>query len=357
MLHPSLRTLLRACLRAAAWLAAAAAVLAAALFLYARGYQFDAVAPANRNATPASLPYLQQAAPQRGHILIVVSSTSHFPGGVKKAGYELTELSRAYYVFRANGFEVDIASPRGCEPFARIDHDDMGDADYAFLNDPAAQRKVNASLALAQVDPARYAAVYFAGGKGAMFDFPANPEVARIAGAIAAHGVVGAVCHGPAALLDVLLADGTPLVAGRRMTGFSNAEELLLMKDARQRFPWLLEDQARARGARFTAGPLFVDTTVVDGRLVTGQNPWSTWSVAEAMVMALGHTPAPRPRTAEEYSVHILAAFHTNGWDAARAAQQQAPQYDRSLLLLHALVAAMDWRLGDALQLQWLARY
>jgi len=352
-----LRKRLPAFLRAAGWLAALAALLAGALLLYARGYRLDAVAPANRNATPASLPYLQQAAPRRGRILIVVSSASHFPGGAKKAGYELTELSRAYYVFRANGFEVDIASPRGGEPSARIDPDDMGDADYAFLNDPDAQRKVTSTLALAQVDPARYAAVYFAGGKGAMFDFPANPEVARIAGAIAAHGVVGAVCHGPAALLDVRLADGTPLVAGRRMTGFSNAEELLLMKDARQRFPWLLEDRARELGARFAAGPLFVDTTVVDGRLVTGQNPWSTWSVAEAMVKALGYTPVPRHLTAEEHSVHILAAFHAGGWDAARAVQRRVPQHDRSLLLLHALVAAMDWRIADALRLQWLARY
>lgn len=344
-------------LRAALWFAALVLLLAGSLFLYSRGYRLDAAAPANRNATPASLSYLQQAAPQRGRILVVVSSASHFPGGIKKAGYELTELSRAYYVFRANGFEVDIASPQGGEPVARIDPDGMGDADFAFLNDPAAQRKVKASLALARVDPARYDAVYFAGGKGAMFDFPANPDVARIAGAIAGRGVVGAVCHGPAALLGVRLADGTPLVAGRRMTGFSNAEELLLMKDARQRFPWLLEERARELGARFTAGPLFVDTTVVDGGLVTGQNPWSTWSVAEAMVTALGHTPVPRVRTAEEHSVHVLAAFHAGGWDAARAAQQRAPHHDRSLLLLHALVAAMDWRMADAFRLQRLARY
>lgn len=350
--------MLRKFLRAAGWAAAITALLAGALFLYSRGYRLDAVAPANRHATPASLSYLQQAqAPQRGRILVVVSSASHYPDGVKKAGYELTELSRAYYVFRANGFDVDIASPKGGEPLARIDTDDMGDADYAFLNDAAAQRKVKASLPLAQVDPVRYAAVYFAGGKGAMFDFPDNPEVARIVGAIAARGVVGAVCHGPAALLGVRLADGAPLVAGRRMTGFSNAEELFLMKDARQRFPWLLEDRARELGARFSAGPLFIDTTVVDGRLVTGQNPWSTWSVAEAMVTALGYQPVARAATAEEHSVHVLAAFHAGGWDAARAVQRKLPGHDRSLLLLHALVAAMDWRVADAFTLQRLARY
>ncbi|SFV01414.1 type 1 glutamine amidotransferase domain-containing protein [Pseudoduganella namucuonensis] len=347
--------MLKKTLRAAAWLAAILAVLAICAYLYARGFGLDAATPADPLATPEGLAYLKNSVPaKRGRVLAVVSSAPRFPGTQKKAGYELTELSRAYYVFQANGYEVDIASPAGGQPAARIDDDDMRDVDYAFLNDAAARRKLADTLPLARVDPSNYAAVYFVGGKGAMFDFPGNADINRIARAVAERGVVGAVCHGPAALLDVTLANGRPLVAGKRMTGFSNDEELFLMKDARARFPFLLEDRARERGARFEAGPKFVDTTVVDGRLVTGQNPWSTWSVAEAMVAALGHRPVARERTPEEHSVRMLAAYYQGGLSAARA--ERVARFDPSLVLLHALVAAMQWRVADAFQLQRLAR-
>ena len=101
----------------------------------------------------------------------------------KKAGYELTELARGYYVFKANGIEVEIASKLGGKPLAVLD--DMGESDYAFLNDTDAQAKAGATLKLTEIDPAAYAAVYVVGGKGAMFDLPADPHVARIVAAIA----------------------------------------------------------------------------------------------------------------------------------------------------------------------------
>ncbi|WNG35538.1 type 1 glutamine amidotransferase domain-containing protein [Archangium violaceum] len=346
-------------LRAAAWLAATLVLLASAGYLYFLSFGLEQQPRANPQARPADIAWLATTTPAapRGRVLAVVSSAAHFPDGRKKAGYELTELARAYYVFLANGFEVDIASPAGGRPPERIDTEDMGDADYAFLNDLRAQRKLDATLRLAEVDPTPYAAVYFVGGKGAMFDFPGNADVARIASAIAAHGgVVGAVCHGPAALLDARGADGRSLVAGRRMTGFSNDEELFLMKDARQRLPFLLEDRARQLGSRFTAAPKYVGHVVVDGKLVTGQNPWSTWATAEAMVAALGVSPAARPETAEERSTLALAAYYNYGLEAARAELRQGKGFDKMLVLMHAVVAGMQGRVADAFQLQRLAK-
>lgn len=343
-------------LRAAAWLAATLAVLAAAAYGYYRSLDLDSLPRPNPQATVADLDYLNTAmAPHRGRILAVVSSTGRGGPAMNKAGYELTELARAYYVFQANGYEVDIASPKGGRPPERIDPDDMGDTDYAFLNDRAAQDKVASSIPLADVDASRYAAVYFVGGKGAMYDFPDNPDVARIVTDIAGRGVVGAVCHGPAALLGVKRADGKALVAGRRMTGFTNEEELFLIKDARTRFRFLLEERAVAEGAYFVAGPRYIDNTIVDGRLVTGQNPWSTWSVAEAMIAALGHQPVPRERTAEEASVQLLATYYRDGLEAARARQAVLPRFDKMLVLMHSVVAAMQWRAADAVNLQRLA--
>ena len=346
----------RTLLRAAAWLAAILALFAALAWGRYLSYDLDSIPKANVHATPADVPYLKQAiAEKRGRILAVVSSAERGGPQNKKAGYEVTELARAYYAFRVNGYEVDIASPQGGKPPGRIDTDDMQDIDYAFLNDVDAQARVNHSLPLAQVDTSRYEAVYFVGGKGAMYDLPGNRDVSRIVLDIAQRGVVGAVCHGPAALLGVLAADGKPFVEGKRMTGFTNDEELFLDANARTRFPFMLQDRAIDRGARFVSAPNYLDHTIVDGRLVTGQNAWSTWSAVEAMIKALGHAPVTREPGLDENSVRILAAYQRGGLAAARTEQARVPQFDKMLVLMHAVVAAMEWRLADAFQLQRLA--
>ena len=344
-------------LRAGAWLLATLALLAGLAYLYYRSLGIDQIPKASPHTTTADLAWLQHGVTERrGRILAVVSSTATTPNGGKKAGYELSELARAYYVFVANGYQVDIASPAGGTPPARIDLDDMADADYAFLNDKPAQARLAHSLRLADVDANAYAAVYFVGGKGAMFDFPGNPDIARIVRHVAQQGVIGAVCHGPAALIDLPLADGKTLLAGKRVAAFTNAEELFLREDARQLLPFLLEERLQQAGARIDAGPMFLDRTVTDGRLVTGQNPWSTWSVAEQMVAALGHRPVPRDVTPEERSVRLLATYQRDGFAAARAEQARTPGFDKMLLLMHALIAGMQWRALDAFQLQRLAQ-
>lgn len=189
-----------------------------------------------------------------------------------------------------------------------------------------------------------------------MFDFPGNPDIARIVNEIAPRGVIAAVCHGPAALVGLTGESGRPWLQGRRATGFSNAEELFLMENARAVLPWLLQDEMARQGADFVEGPMYLDNTVVDGRLVTGQNPWSTWSVAEAMVEVLGHAPAPRVPTPAEISVRLLSVYHRDGLAAALAEKASAGRSDKRLLLIHALVAGMQWRLMQALELQRLAR-
>ena len=346
----------RTLLRGAAWLAAILALFATLAWGRYLSYDLDSIPKANAHATPADVPYLKQAVSEkRGRILAIVSSAERGGPLNKKAGYELTELARAYYAFKVNGYDVDIASPQGGKPPARIDTDDMQDIDYAFLNDADAQARVNQSLPLAQVDAARYDAVYFVGGKGAMYDLPVNRDVARIVLSVAQRGVVGAVCHGPAALLGVMTADGKPFVAGKRMTGFTNDEELFLDQNARTRFPFMLQDRAIDRGARFVSAPNYLDHTIVDGRLVTGQNAWSTWSTVEAMIKALGHAPVTREPGLDENSVRILAAYQRGGLAAARTEQARVPQFDKMLVLMHAVVAAMEWRLADAFQLQRLA--
>jgi len=335
----------------------ALSLLALAGYRYVDGFRLDEQPLADPASRSADLAFVRAGVGEaRGRILAVLTSTAAIGATGKKAGFELTELSRAYYVFVANGFEVDIASPLGGMPPMRLD-DELVAADYAFLNDAQAAAKLARSVPLAQVDPSGYAAVYFVGGKGAMFDFPGHREIQRIVGAVHDRGgVVGAVCHGPAALLEVRLGNGRRLIEGKRMTGFSNDEELFLLKDARRLFPFLLQDRIAAHGARFVEGPIYLDNTVVDGRLVTGQNPWSTWSVAEAMVAAMGHVPVPRERTSEEVGVRLLSIYYRQGRDAADRAKGRGARADRRILLMHALVAAMQYRWRDAFHIQRLAR-
>ncbi|HEY0861362.1 MAG TPA: type 1 glutamine amidotransferase domain-containing protein [Pseudoxanthomonas sp.] len=326
-------------------------------FAYMRALDLDSQPAAEARSTVAELDFIRNAvAGSRGRILAVVTSMSHFPDGGKKAGFELTELARAYYVFLANGYEVDIASPRGGLPPMRRDDEDMVPADHAFLNDAGARRKLAASLRVADVDASRYDAVYFVGGKGTMFDFPDNPGIQRLVRQVyQSGGVIGAVCHGPAALLEVTLDDGKLMLRGRRVAAFSNAEELFLMEDARTRFPYLLQDRILQKGGRYVEGPMYLDNTVIDGRIVTGQNPWSTWSTAEAMVRALGHVPLTRAAGRDEQAVRVMAAYHRHGIAAARQVRAALPEADKRLLLMHALVAAMQGRADDAWHLQALA--
>ena len=304
---------------------------------------------------PSELAYLANAVEHdRGTILAVVTSTGR-AGADIDTGYELTELARAYYVFRANGYAVQIASPKGGLAPVVID-EDLTEADYAFLNDAEAQDLVRRTRKLADVDPAAFNAVYFVGGKGAMFDFADNSDAQGLAAAVYdAGGVVGAVCHGPVALIGARLGDGTMLLEDKSVAGFTNAEELFLIPEARAVFPFLLEDGLKAEAARYSKAPKYLDHTVSDERLVTGQNPWSTWSTAEGMIRALGHEPVSRKRSPEEEATGLLAAYHGEGLETALTMRETMPRRDKRLILLHALIGLMEGRLVQAYEIQRLA--
>ncbi len=299
------------------------------------------------------LAYLNENVPPlRGKILAVVTSTDVMGDSGKSTGYELTELARAYYVFKANGFEVDIASPLGGKPPVVIDDEDMGAFDYAFLNDSIAQFKTSNTLPLKSIDPENYEAVYFVGGKGAMFDFPNNKIIQTLVrDYYQENKVIGAVCHGPAALVNVTLDNGRPLIENKKVSGFTNKEELLLISDAKTVFPFLLQDELTAKGARFDEGAMYLEKVSHDKNLITGQNPWSVWPLAEAMVQQLGYTPKFREVTAEENAVKILNTYEAQG--SAKAKEQikdllkeNKQAVDRILIAKHSIIAGMKGDVG-----------
>lgn len=238
-------------------------------------------------------------------VLIVVSGEGRDQGKTRP-GFEMDEFAQAWAIFRDNGLTVDVASPRG----GRVEADKY-DVKAAYnarvVADAEAMSKLADTQATADVDAAGYAAVYVVGGKGAMFDLPADPALQRLLGAVYARGgVLAAVCHGPAALVDVRLPDGRRLVQDKAVTGFSNEEEAVFGKRWAASFPFALEDAMRERGARWQEAPLMMPKLVVDGRLITGQNPYSTALVAEALVAATGRKPVAREPWRDERSLLLV---------------------------------------------------
>ncbi len=214
-------------------------------------------------------------------VLCVVTSHPIKGDSGQPTGFYLAELTHPLTVLQDAGLRTELASIRGGQP--PVDGFDLADAVNArFWKDPAFRTALAGSRSVADVDPSRYAAVFFAGGHGTMWDFPDSAAAQEVAREIyEGGGVVSAVCHGPAALVNVRLGDGTYLVSGKRVACFTDEEEEEV--EATKIVPFLLASTMTARGALHQPKPNWSANVVVDGRLVTGQNPASARGVGEAV--------------------------------------------------------------------------
>jgi putative intracellular protease/amidase len=216
-------------------------------------------------------------------VLIVVTSHASLGATGRSTGYYLSEVTHPYAALEQAGFVVDIASPRGGK--APVDDKSLeldDPVNRAFWDRKETRAQLEETLPLRAINASDYRAIVFAGGHGTMWDFPDDGDVQRVAGAIYdAGGVVAAVCHGPAALVNVRLADGRSLVDGKNVAGFSNAEESAAGLTAVM--PFLLESKLVERGGKYSKSGLWQPHVVTDGRLVTGQNPASATGVGEAV--------------------------------------------------------------------------
>ena len=222
-------------------------------------------------------------------VLMVLTSHAQLGDTGKSTGFFLGELTHPLEVFEKAGIPVEFASIKGGEP--PVDGLDLDDAVNArYWNDPAFRAKMAATKKLSDIDPTDYAGVYFSGGHGTMWDFPDDEAVQKAARELYEAGApVGAVCHGPAALVNVKLSDGSYLVAGKEVSAFTNDEEEKV--GLTKVVPFLLASKLEERGAKHLAAPNFEKQVVSSGRLVTGQNPASAAGVAEKMVEMLQAKP------------------------------------------------------------------
>jgi putative intracellular protease/amidase len=217
-------------------------------------------------------------------LLMVVTSNKTLGDSGLPTGAWLEELCVPLKTFWDAGLTVAAASPLGGRP--PIDPNSAGFDTSAV---PGLEAWLDGTEVLAEVDPGRYAAVFLAGGHGTMWDFPGNEALARVVGSVAARGVVAAVCHGPAGLIGASGADGKPLVAGRTLTAFSDAEEDAAGASAV--IPFSLQQELAALGATVEVAAPFTANVRRDGNLVTGQNPASSAAIAEATVAAVLELP------------------------------------------------------------------
>lgn len=222
-------------------------------------------------------------------VLLVLTSHDDL-GGIRKTGYYVSEAAHPWKEFLDAGYRVDIASIAGGVP-PQDGRDETDDVQNAFLADPSIAAQLQNTPRLADLDTSGYDAVLYVGGHGTMWDFPDDEAVNATGRAIYERGgVVAAVCHGPSALIGITLSDGTPLIAGKRVAGFTNAEESAV--ELTEVVPYLLEDALRAKGAIHVPGPDFTEQVIVDERLVTGQNPQSATRVGREIVALLSAEPA-----------------------------------------------------------------
>lgn len=223
-------------------------------------------------------------------ILNVVTNVGHYDDASHPTGLWLSELTHAWHVFEEAGFEQTLVSPAGgavpLEPRS-LKFPSYDRTAKAWRADPARMALLESTPGPDDIDSSEYDAIYFTGGHAVMYDFPGSEGLQRITREIWERGgVVSSVCHGYCGLLDTKLSNGSYLIAGKRMTGFAWTEEVLARVD--KLVPYNAEERAKERGALYEKAKLpFVSYAVVDGNLVTGQNPGSAKETATKVAALL----------------------------------------------------------------------
>jgi putative intracellular protease/amidase len=222
-------------------------------------------------------------------ILMVLTSHDQLGDTGKKTGFWLEEFAAPYYVLKDAGATITLASPKGGQPPLDPKSDlpeNLTELTKRFRADNAAQAELAQTKKLAEVSADDFDAVFYPGGHGPMWDMPDNAtSIALIEAFVKADKPVAAVCHAPAAFVNVRGKGGEHLVKGKRVTGFTNAEERVAGLSAV--VPFLLEDRLKERGGVYSNGANWAPHVQVDGKLVTGQNPASSAPAAKALLKLL----------------------------------------------------------------------
>ncbi|MHA7276883.1 type 1 glutamine amidotransferase domain-containing protein [Arthrobacter sp. Hz1] len=252
-------------------------------------------------------------------VLLVLTSVSELRDSGEKTGYNVAEAAHPWKVFKDSGHFVDFASIKGGQP-PRDEVDTSDPIQVAFTEDETTKAGLYNTARVDVVDPSQYDAVYLVGGHGTMWDFPDSEGLQNLVASVYnAGGVVGAVCHGPAGLLNVELENGLRLVEGKRVAAFTNDEEVAADKD--KIVPFFLADRLEEQGATHVSAGVFEEKVVVDERLVTGQNPASAGGVAKEMEKLLAEVIHQEKAEEQDEATALRAEKDAEKATAAAAAE------------------------------------
>jgi putative intracellular protease/amidase len=222
-------------------------------------------------------------------ILMVLTSHDRLGDTGKKTGFWLEEFAAPYYIFKDAGISVVLASPQGGQPplDPKSDAPDAQTQDTErFRQDIAAQQALANTQRLETIDGSKFDAVFYSGGHGPLWDLAEDKHsIALIENLFANGKPVAAVCHAPGVLRHAKKPDGTPLVAGKRVTGFTNSEEQAV--GLTHIVPFLVEDELKNQGGLFERTEDWGVRAITDGHLITGQNPASSAATAEELLKFL----------------------------------------------------------------------
>ena len=222
-------------------------------------------------------------------ILMVLTSHDELGDTGKKTGFWLEELAAPYYIFKDSGAEVTLASPKGGHPPLdpkSAEKNFQTAATERFNADNEAQKALAATIRLKDISPDDFDALFYPGGHGPLWDLVENKHSINLTEIMFALGKpVAAVCHAPGVFRHARRADGSPLVQGKLVTGFSNLEEAAVGLLAV--VPFLVEDELQKNGGNYSKGADWQSYSVRDGNLITGQNPASSEAVAKEVLMQL----------------------------------------------------------------------
>ncbi len=220
-------------------------------------------------------------------VLYVLTNHSQLGTNGQRTGFFLSELTHPYYVLKDAGFDIELASPKGGPAPIDPKSIDLKDkSNQRFFKDLKLLKGVQTTQKLSEVDIKSYSAIIFAGGHGTMWDFSTSKDVKRAVKIVYENGgVVAAVCHGPAALVDVKLTNGNFLVKGKKIAVFTDKEERLVKLD--DTVPYLLESKLLSQGGIKASGNPWEEYAVADQRLVTGQNPQSAHKLGQLVLREL----------------------------------------------------------------------
>ena len=221
-------------------------------------------------------------------ILMVLTSHDRLGHTGRKTGFWLEEFAAPYYVFKDAGVAVTVASPRGGQPPIDPKSDEPENQTPAmarFKADGDAQSVLANTLRLATVDAKDFDTVFYPGGHGPMWDLVEDRKsITLIEDFYGAGKPVAAVCHAPAVFHHVTY-QGHPIVKGKRVTGFANTEEEAVQLT--KVVPFLVEDDLKSLGGKYEKAEDWASFSIVDGRLVTGQNPASSTAAARSLLTLL----------------------------------------------------------------------